>query len=384
MLKLITIIGARPQIIKSAAISRAIKNHFQSDIEEYIIHTGQHYDENMSEVFFEEMEIPKPYINLQIGSGSHAQQTAGMMNALEKHLQEIQADALLIYGDTNSTIAAALTCSKIGIPVIHVEAGLRSFNKSMPEEINRILSDHVSTLLFCPTQTAVENLKKEGFDLNIKYPSNIDNPSVYHCGDIMYDNSMFFSQKAMEQSSILQKLQLNSDEFILATIHRNNNTDINERLVSIVEIFLHLVETYSYKIVFPIHPRTQKNFSENLPKELWNKFSTHPKIICIPPAGFLDMIQLERNAKYIVTDSGGVQKESYFFKKPCFILRSETEWVEIVTNGNAVVCDVNKDLFFNSFQYFEKNQNLTYPPFFGDGKAADFIVQEIVKQLKKC
>ncbi|NCA22256.1 MAG: UDP-N-acetylglucosamine 2-epimerase (non-hydrolyzing), partial [Crocinitomicaceae bacterium] len=347
--KIITIIGARPQIIKSSALSRAIRTKFQNEIDELIVHTGQHYDENMSQVFFEEMEIPKPHFNLKVGSGSHGIMTAKMIEGLEKIFIEEKPDAVVVYGDTNSTIAGGLAASKIHIPVIHIEAGLRSFNKAMPEELNRIACDHFSTLLFTPTQTGLTNLKNEGFSIDIKPKATIDKPNVYQCGDIMYDNSLYFSEISNLKSTILVENQLSPNNYVLCTIHRDSNTDIKENLNAIFNALLTISETYQLKIVLPIHPRTKGKMKEMLTEELYSKIASSGNIIIIPPAGFLDIIALEKNARLIVTDSGGLQKESFFFEKPCVILREQTEWIEIVENGNALLAGADYTKICRSF-----------------------------------
>lgn len=379
-MKIITIIGARPQIIKSAAISRAIRNHFSTEIKEIIVHTGQHYDENMSEVFFDELSIPKPDYNLNVGSGSHGVQTARMLEGIENIILTEKPDALVVYGDTNSTVAGGLAASKLHVPLVHIEAGLRSFNKKMPEEINRIMCDHVSTLLFSPTAQGIENLANEGFDLNAKPPFSIDHPKVYHCGDIMYDNSIYFSQVSNQNSKILAELGIEGD-FILSTIHRNNNTDEPDRLQAIFSALMEIAEKNKIPVVLPLHPRTKKMMELNLTPELSAQLTSSQYIRIIPPVSFLDVIALEKNASFIVTDSGGVQKEAFFFEKPCIILRSETEWVEIVENGNAILCDADKNRILNAYQKLANNNNLTYPQLFGDGESAVFICQEIVKHL---
>lgn len=381
MKRILTIVGARPQIIKAAAISRAIKNHYADEIEEFIIHTGQHYDENMSAIFFDELGIPKPHTNLQVGSSSHAEQTAQIMTGVEKLINETHPDAILIYGDTNSTVAAALAASKIHVPVVHIEAGLRSFNKSMPEEINRIMSDHVSTMMFCPTKTAVDNLVKEGFSLSTSEKASIDKPHVYLCGDIMFDNSIHFSNISSDKSRILANLNCKENEYVLVTIHRNANTDDTERLNDIVSSLLELADEHQLSFVLPLHPRTQKMFQQLLSAENHTKLSNNSLIKIVPPAGFLDMIELERKAKLVVTDSGGVQKEAYFFKKPCVILRPETEWVEIVQNGNAILADASKTRIKNAFNVLLHKTDFTYPSFFGDAKASEFIVGKIIENL---
>lgn len=379
-MKIITIIGARPQIIKAAAISRAIENKFKTRFNEIIVHTGQHYDQNMSEVFFEELGIPKPNYNLNIGSGNHGKQTARMLEGIEEILLTEKPDAVLVYGDTNSTVAGGLAATKLGIPLVHIEAGLRSYNKRMPEEINRITCDHISTLLFSPTEQGVANLKNEGFKISNQGPYTIDNPKVYHCGDIMYDNSMHFAKQIDAEPEILKHLGIKG-EYILSTIHRDNNTDDKDRLRAIFSALLKIVEDSGLELVLPLHPRTKKMMDINLSQELIQQIERSKAIHIIPPVSFLEVIALEKNASFIITDSGGLQKEAYFFKKPCIILRSESEWVEIVKNGNAHLCDANKDLIIQSFKELRENKDLTYPQIFGDGKAAEFICEEILAQL---
>lgn len=381
MKKIVTIIGARPQIIKAAALSRAIKNHFSSEIKEVIVHTGQHYDDNMSEVFFRELGIPSPDYNLKSGSGSHGEQTAQMISGIEKILITEKPSALVLYGDTNSTLAGAIAGSKIQIPIVHIEAGLRSFNKSMPEEINRILCDHVSTLLFSPTQTGINNLKKEGFSQTTSAPFSFDNPKIYHCGDVMYDNSLYFSEMADSKSNFLQSLGVNKNEFLLATVHRNNNTDQPERLNAIITSLLEISSISNKKIIFPVHPRTKKCMDELLSKETKNKLINNPNFVMIPPASFLEMIALEKNASMVITDSGGVQKEAFYFEKPCLILRPETEWVELVEMGAALIVDADKDKIVQGYRKLSTVSLSDLPKVYGDGKAAEFICSEIKKQL---
>lgn len=381
MKKIITIIGARPQIIKASAISRAIKTDFSDKLEEIIVHTGQHYDENMSEIFFEEMDIPKPKYNLNVGSASHGVQTAEIIKGIERICLDEKADGLLIYGDTNSTLAGAIAASKIEIPVYHVEAGLRSFNKAMPEEINRILSDHVSTLLFCPTQTAVDNLSKEGFSLSTANKATKDQPHVYLCGDIMYDNSIYFAGKSDEKSTILGELDLRENQFILCTIHRNANTDDATNLNAIFQALLDISSKHQLEVVLPVHPRTKKMMRELMDEDFFEKIDANPMIKLIPPAGFLDIIALEKNARIVVTDSGGLQKEAYFFKKPCVILRPQTEWVEIVNNGNAKLSDADYNRIVDETAFLLAKEDYTYPEFFGNAKASNLIVSKIVEQL---
>ncbi len=381
MKKIITIVGARPQIIKSSAISRAISTHFKDELKEVIVHTGQHYDENMSHVFFEEMAIPFPDYNLNVGSGSHGKQTAKMLEGLEEIFQKEEPAAVLVYGDTNSTVAGALAAIKIFIPVIHVEAGLRSYNKAMPEEVNRIACDHMSTLLFTPTLSGITNLKKEGFSMDTSERASVNQPHVYHCGDIMYDNSLHFSYVSEEKSTILNELGLAADQFVLCTVHRDSNTDIKENMEQIFSALLAIGENSGLKIVLPLHPRTKHKMKDQLSDELYKSIEESEDLLIIPPAGFLDIIALEKNARMIVTDSGGLQKESYFFQKPCVILRPQTEWVEIVENGNALLADADYDRIVDGFNQLLMKDDYTYPTYYGDGKAAEFICQKIIDQL---
>ncbi len=381
MLKIITIIGARPQIIKAAAISRAIRNKFRDKINEVIVHTGQHYDSNMSEVFFSELQIPGENYNLNVGSGSHGKQTAAMIAGIEEILLKESPAAIILYGDTNSTLAGAVAASKIHVPVVHVEAGLRSFNKSMPEEVNRIMCDHASTLLFSPTATGYNNLKREGFNPKAQAPFTADNPGIYHCGDIMYDNSLYFSGVAEEKTTLLDSLKLKGQDFILVTVHRNNNTDDPARLNALFRSINTIAEENKIKVVLPLHPRTAKLLEKNLEPELYTKILSGHYIIILPPASFLEMIALEKNCKLVITDSGGVQKEAFYFKKPCIILRPETEWTELVQCGAAIIADADEQRIVKAFQQLSNKKDLEFPQLYGDGNAAEFICGEIVKNF---
>lgn len=378
-MKIVTVIGARPQIIKAAALSRAIKEHFKKEVNEIIVHTGQHYDDNMSQVFFDELGIPQPDYNLGVGSASHGVQTARMIEGIEEILLKEKPDYLVLYGDTNSTLAGAIAASKIHVPIVHIEAGLRSFNKSMPEEINRICCDHCSTLLFSPTATGFKNLIKEGFNPDNKRRFTIDNPGIYHCGDVMYDNSKYFANIADTKSQILDKEGLRGTSYMLCTIHRDNNTDQPERLNAIFKALLKISECKM--VVLPLHPRTSKLLNTNLENDLYDKITNNKNIKILPPASFLDMIVLERHAQMVVTDSGGVQKEAFFFQKPCLILRSETEWKEIVECGAAVITDADENKIIDSFNNFVENPPHKFPEIFGDGKAAEFICKEMLENL---
>ncbi len=311
-MKIITIVGARPQFVKAAVVSRAIeafntKNSKQT-IQELIVHTGQHFDENMSDVFFEQMNIPKPHYHLEINSLTHGAMTGRMIEKIEEVLIKEKPNWVLVYGDTNSTIAGALAAKKMHIKVAHVEAGLRSFNMRMPEEVNRILTDRISDILFCPTETAMANLKNEGYD-------TIDIKQV-QCGDVMFDAALFYTEKAIRPEAIAE-----GSDFVLSTIHRQENTDDKEKLISIFEALEEIAQ--QQKVVLPLHPRTTKKLQSF-------GIKTSPNIQVIEPVGYFEMIWLISNCKAVITDSGGLQKEAFFFDKPCITVREETEWVELL------------------------------------------------------
>jgi len=350
-MKVITVVGARPQFIKAAAVSNVIRKYHN----EILIHTGQHYDENMSKVFFEELNIPKPDYNLEVGSGNHGMQTGTMLINLEEIYLKEKPDMVLVYGDTNSTLAGALTASKLLIPVAHVEAGLRSFNMAMPEEQNRILTDHISNLLFTPTETAVNNLYNEGLKNN-----------VYNVGDVMYDAVLYFKKIAKAKSNIIEKLKIKENDYILTTIHRAENTNDINRLKNMIEA----LNESEARIILPMHPRTKK-YIESYELRIGENISV------IDPIGYLDMINLEMHAQKIVTDSGGVQKEAFFMKKPCITMRDQTEWVETVINGWNIIVGTNKDKIIDGIKNFkpQKEQDNV----FGDGKAAEKILKVLTQ-----
>lgn len=382
MLKILTIIGARPQIIKAAAISRNIQllNAEQGSvcpvIEERILHTGQHYDANMSQVFFTELGIPKPYYQLQVGSANHAAQTAKMIEGIEKVLLSDQFHGVLLYGDTNSTLAGAIAAAKVCVPIFHVEAGLRSYNMTMPEEINRVACDALSSLLFAPTKTAVNNLHNEGLQSTKATFLQGRHRKIILSGDVMYDNSVYFAQLAEQKSTILKQHALQTGRFVLATVHRASNTDNVVRLSAIFRAFIHLATQENQTIVLPLHPRTKKQMQALLPQALCHEIENCPNLRIIPPASFLDMIMLEKHAAMVLTDSGGVQKEAFFFEKPCLILRAETEWVELLEAGAGVLVDANQEAIIQAYQQF-KNKSVAFPLLFGDAHAAAKIVQSI-------
>lgn len=381
-IRILTVIGARPQIIKAAAVSRAIRSRPGNDIEEILVHTGQHYDRNMSQVFFDELGIPRADIDLGVGSGSHGVQTARMLEGIEAAIIERRPDVVLLYGDTNSTLAGAVAASKMHVPVAHVEAGLRSFNKRMPEEVNRIVCDHCSTWLFCPTDTAVANLQREGLLIGAEGAVSVDRPAVLQVGDVMYDNSMHFAQLAEKRAVLPRDLGLGDAAFALVTVHRNNNTDEAHRLNAIFRALIGLSVNHGLTIVLPVHPRLRKCLDGLLDKDLKSRVEQDSRFKLIPPAGFLDMIALERNARIVLTDSGGVQKEAYFFGKPCVILRPETEWVELVQHGQAVIADVDEARIASAAAAFLSQGAPACPPIFGDGHAAEKVCEQLVKDLR--
>ena len=378
-LKILNIVGARPQIIKASAISRAIAGEFADEFDEVVVHTGQHYDRELSEVFFDELEIRRPDHNLQVGSGRHGRQTGMILERIEDVIINEKPDCVIIYGDTNSTLAAALAASKQGYPVVHIEAGMRSFNKTMPEELNRIVADHASTLLIAPTNAAFKNLMAEGFRPENLAPYDINNPRVFLTGDIMLDNSLFYADLAeKKKQDFLPGLGITDNNFVLVTIHRASNTDDPARLTAIFSTLKELAETNNMDMVMPLHPRTMIALRNRAP-ELYASLSDHPLIRLIQPVSFLEMILLEKKSRMIITDSGGVQKESHFFSRPCIVLRKETEWIELVRNGTVRLADADPEHIREAWDYFmEKGSILQYPGFYGDGMAALTILREIL------
>lgn len=377
MLKILTIIGARPQIIKAAALSRAIRNGFSGCIAEKILHTGQHYDSNMSQIFFDELGIPQPDYNLHVGLGSHGERTAKMITGIEKVLHSERFDALVVYGDTNSTLAGAVAACKLHVPVVHIEAGLRSFNMTMPEEQNRIVCDHLSSLLFAPTETAMENLRHEGFMDSKAVFANGRGRQIFNSGDIMYDNSLYYVRIAAEKTTVLKDNELEPDRFVLATIHRDNNTDEPRRLTAIFKALLRISEDCT--VVLPLHPRTAKLLETNLEKGIYAQLR-RSNVRIIPPVSFLEMTALEQHARMVFTDSGGVQKEAFFFARPCVIMRPETEWVEIVEQGAGIIADADTDKIIKAYNLL-KNKKLNLKPVFGDGNASAMIAENMVTFL---
>lgn len=356
-MRIISVLGARPQFIKAAPVSRALRATGHGEM---IVHTGQHYDHRMSRIFFEELDLPEPDVDLGIGSGPHGHQTGEMLIRLEDVLTDERPDWVLIYGDTNSTLAGALVAAKLHLRLAHVEAGLRSFNREMPEEINRVVADHCADLLFCPTRTAVRNLEREGIVETVEL-----------VGDTMYDGVLHHAELARRRSSILQELELTSERYLLVTLHRPYNTDVAEHLRTIMYGLMALDEP----VVFPVHPRTRAQL-EQLPPDA--RPGSASALRLIEPVGYLDMLELERNARMVLTDSGGVQKEAYFFGVPCITLRPETEWVETVESGWNVVAGEDRsripELVGRDWRPREPRDA------FGDGNAAGRIVRILAER----
>lgn len=366
--KIITVVGARPQFVKAAMVSKAIIDHNRKGdgetIEEILLHTGQHYDRNMSEIFFDQMGIPRPGIRLDCGGGTHGAMTGKMLAEIEKALFELRPDAVLVYGDTDSTLAGALAAAKLHIPVVHVEAGLRSFNKAMPEEINRVLTDHVSDLLLCPTREAVAQLNKEGIVRG-----------VHQVGDVMYDAALAFGKLADKQSKILQDTFGKAGavpDYFLVTCHRAENTDDEKRLRAIFEALLSLVRAGRF-VVLPLHPRTARALEKT---NLLPQLKAEPHFLLLPPVSFLDMVMLEKHAKVILTDSGGVQKEAYFRRVPCVTLRDETEWVETVEAGwNSLAGSSSEAIISLAKLSWEKcSEGREDIPDYGTGNTSNIII----------
>lgn len=359
-MKVITIVGARPQFVKAATVSRAILKHNsifpENKIEELIIHTGQHYDANMSDVFFDEMEIPKPAFNLGVGGSSHGAMTGRQLEKIEEVLLKEKPSCVLVYGDTNSTLAGALASVKMHIPVMHVEAGLRSFNMDMPEEINRILTDQVSNVLFCPTKTAINNLEQEGFKQK--------NCNIYNVGDVMFDAAMFYKERAIKPSQLTEV----SGSFVLLTVHRAENTDNVVKLAELIEAIN--IISKEMNVICPIHPRTKKAIEDA---------GIKIEARLLEPVSYFEMLWLIENCKLVMTDSGGLQKEAYFFKKPCVTLRAQTEWVELIESGVNQLCNIEKNEIVQKCQDSLNISNELYSssPLYGDANAASKIVRII-------
>ena len=358
-MKILTVVGARPQFIKAAAISRIIRERYQGQLEEILVHTGQHFDDNMSKVFFRELGIPEPKYNLEISGGNHGAMTGRMLEAIESVLLSERPDWVLVYGDTNSTLAGSLAAAKLHIPVVHVEAGLRSFNMRMPEEINRIVTDRISQLLLCPTQISVENLRNEGV-----------NKGVHLVGDVMYDVSLFYRDLARERSGILEQLKVAEGNYVLTTCHRAENTDDPNKLKGIVQAIERIAK--EVPVVFPLHPRTRKLMAEH---QLLDNLKS---VLLIDPLSFLDMVRLEQSAKVILTDSGGVQKEAFFYGVPCVTMREETEWIETVSGGWNTLAGADSEKIVRAYLAAGNQSRVPSSPY-GEGNAAELCVQALLQ-----
>lgn len=359
-MKIVTVVGARPQFIKAAVVSRCIRDKYPNDIKEVIVHTGQHYDANMSDVFFEQMDIPKPDYSLNIHGMNHGAMTGQMLEKIEEVLLREKPDVVLVYGDTNSTLAGALAAKKQNMPLAHVEAGLRSYNMKMPEEVNRILTDRISDILFCPTDQALANLKKEAYaQLNVE---------IIKSGDVMQDAAMFYAEKSVAPPILL------GDDFVLATIHRAENTDNQERLQEIFSALSSLEKPQ--QVILPLHPRTKALLEKN--QIQYDK----QRITIIDPVGYLEMIALLKNCSFVMTDSGGLQKEAFFFKKMCLTLRDETEWVELVENGFNRIVGSERSKIIAGVEWANKSKPGFSMDLYGGGQAAYIIVNKLL-QIKK-
>lgn len=376
MIKLLSVVGARPQFIKAAALHRVIKKHFQDKINEVVVHTGQHYDDSMSKVFFDELELPEPQYNLGINKLSSAAQLSEMISGIDKVLVNDQPGAVLVYGDTTSTLAGALAAQKNNIPLLHVEAGMRSHNKSQPEEVNRILTDHISTLLFCSSQSAIDHLENENIKHVATNKNSIQQPGVFLCGDVMADNILFYADKAKLEAKILQKLNVQSKKFLLATIHRADTADNVDQLQSIFKAFDAITKQETIPLLVPLHPRTKNNLNKEVQQLINNGL-----IKIIDPVSYLEMIALQENAAMVFTDSGGMQKESYLLKTPCVVLRNETEWTELILNGNNILSGTDSEKICKAYKTLSEKNDFVFPALYGNGNAAEKICEIIVQQF---
>lgn len=379
MIKILTIVGARPQFIKAAALSRVIAAYYSDDIQEFILHTGQHYDTNMSEVFFEELNIPKPDFQLPSMEEWNDQVRRQMIDQVREVIQKIKPEVVIVYGDTHSTLIGAEAAAIEKIPIAHIEAGLRSFNLNMPEEYNRVKTDQLAQFLYVPTKTGIENLKREGIISTTKGSDEPKTRFVIHTGDIMFDNALYYGEVAESYDYILSDLGLKKENYILATIHRNFNTDSIERLKSIFQGLLEIAK--EMKVVLPLHPRTAKAIANGFDDQLFDQIEDNQNLIIIEPLSFLEITCLEKSAKMIITDSGGVQKEAYFYQKPSIILRSETEWIEIVTAKAALLTDADPKKMVKAFQHYINQPATHFPPIFGDGNAAFEIIDNFLSHI---
>jgi len=380
-MKFLTVVGARPQFIKAAVVSRAVRSRLAAShdgsVREVLVHTGQHYDASMSQVFFDELDIPNPDHHLGVGSGSHGAQTGAMLERLESVMVEEKPDVVLVYGDTNSTLAGALAAAKLHIPVAHVEAGLRSFNRRMPEEINRVMTDHLSTLLFCPTETAIDNLRLEGLP-HVRRPE----VKVIRTGDVMFDAALFYGARAEGRSLPAGFDGLHGKDFILATIHRAENTDDSTALGHLLEALERIGERLM-PVVWPVHPRTRHLMERD--ETLRHICSRARHLRMVEPLGYLDMVAAERRARLVLTDSGGVQKEAFFHGKPCVTMRTETEWVELVDAGWNTIAGIEPEAIMTAVEGMlsARLDPANRPPLYGDGHAGEAILEVLIGQINE-
>ncbi len=356
-MKVVTIVGARPQFVKAGMLSRKLRQHMQ----EIIIHTGQHYDDNMSAVFFQQLSLPQPDYELKVGSDTHGRQTGRMLAEIEPILMEVMPDYVLVFGDTNSTLAGSLAASKLHIPIAHVEAGLRSYNRAMPEEINRVLTDHLSDILFCPTAAAMENLQREGIDRHL-----------YVTGDVMCDAVLAYKQVALQQSQVLERTGLTPNNYYLATIHRAENTDNPAHMQAILEALAQLDQP----VILPLHPRTRKRIEQHGLHSMLNQKKLH----VLEPLRYLDMLACISQASLVLTDSGGVQKEAYMLHTPCVTLREQTEWIETVVNGGNVLAGADRQRIWDAVQQLQRP--VMFSNVYGDGHSADSITSILISVLQ--
>lgn len=375
MIRLTTIVGTRPQFIKASAINRCIRDHFAEKIAETLLHTGQHYDLEMNEVFFKELELPQPTYNLETGPADKNQQISSMLQGVSHYLINEKPDAVLVYGDTNSTLAGALAASRLNIPVLHVEAGLRSNNKYMQEEMNRILTDRMSTLLFSPTPTGIHNLKAEGYNIQSVQPHNLNNPGIYHSGDVMLDNFIYYSKKSKPPN---KHNEFSNKNFALLTIHRAETTHHPERLKNVLSGINAIAEKQNLHVAFPLHPATRQMMEHSGISLNWLSEKIHP----IAPSTYLETIWMLNHCQMVMTDSGGLQKEAAFAGKPCLVLRNRTEWKELEKNNLCVVAGVNTASILSAAKRLSSPDSKLAENLFGNGRAA-YNICKIIETFGK-
>jgi UDP-GlcNAc3NAcA epimerase len=377
MLKIMTVVGARPQFIKASAISRAIRLKYADQLVELIVHTGQHYDASMSDVFFSELGLPAPHINLDMGHEPARLQLPKMILGIQEVIQAENPDFILVYGDTTSTLAGAIAAKNEGIPLVHVEAGLRSYQKAMPEEVNRILTDQLSTYLFVPTAQSVLNLQKEGIKHSFDQKSfSLTSPAVVLSGDVMLDNALYFTQTSREAKAFISELGLKKDGYLILTLHRDFNADNPLRLEKLLEEILKLVNELGVQLIFPIHPRTEKMVN-SMQSKTWQKWLLHDQIRLISPVSYLEMLSLLGSSMGVLTDSGGLPKEAFFLGKPSLILREDTEWPELIEAGYGILIDFDVLDLSKSWRILQQSEKIS-EQYYGNGQAAERICELLI------